>query len=474
MRELGLDAFRFSIAWPRVVPGGRGRRERRRARLLRPPRRRAARSRASGRSRRSTTGTCRRRSRTPAAGRRATPRPRSPSTSRSSRRGSATASTTGRRTTSPSARPGSATATGVMRPAGTHRDGLAAAHHVLLSHGLALEVAPADLPTARGRDRARLVADTSGERRRARRRGRGEPTASATGSSSTPCCAAPTPRRCSSASARRRAVGDGDLEADRGARSTSSASTTTRARSSAPTPRRRRRVEVPARRAAHRRSAGRSTPTALYEVLVRLHREYGVASLYVTENGAAFADVRGHDGAVHDPERDSLPRAATSTPRYARRRRAFRVRRLLRLVAARQLRVGGRLLEAVRDRLRRLPDARTGPEVELPLVPRPDRVGARRRARGCRLGPLVVPATPCFRGRRREILFGRRQPVSRLRFSGFAGESSGGGKTLCSTTSGSAGAGRVVRTGACSRRSPSLPGLSSRRLRPGLPRGRRS
>ena len=25
MRELGLDAFRFSIAWPRVLPNGRGR-----------------------------------------------------------------------------------------------------------------------------------------------------------------------------------------------------------------------------------------------------------------------------------------------------------------------------------------------------------------------------------------------------------------------------------------------------------------
>ena len=25
MRELGLDAFRFSIAWPRVLPEGRGR-----------------------------------------------------------------------------------------------------------------------------------------------------------------------------------------------------------------------------------------------------------------------------------------------------------------------------------------------------------------------------------------------------------------------------------------------------------------
>jgi len=44
-------------------------------------------------------------------------------------------------------------------------------------------------------------------------------------------------------------------------------------------------------------------PAGLGEVLLRLHREYGVKSLYVTENGAAFADVRGHDGRVHDLER---------------------------------------------------------------------------------------------------------------------------------------------------------------------------
>ena len=50
MRELGLDAFRFSIAWPRVLPDGPRRRERRRARLLRPARRRAARGRRSSRS----------------------------------------------------------------------------------------------------------------------------------------------------------------------------------------------------------------------------------------------------------------------------------------------------------------------------------------------------------------------------------------------------------------------------------------
>jgi beta-glucosidase len=34
-----------------------------------------------------------------------------------------------------------------------------------------------------------------------------------------------------------------------------------------------------------------------------VHREYAPGSIYVTENGAAFADVRDHDGRVRDPER---------------------------------------------------------------------------------------------------------------------------------------------------------------------------
>ena len=44
-------------------------------------------------------------------------------------------------------------------------------------------------------------------------------------------------------------------------------------------------------------------PGSLAAVLTRLHEEYAVPALYVTENGAAFADVRGHDGRVHDLER---------------------------------------------------------------------------------------------------------------------------------------------------------------------------
>ena len=56
--------------------------------------------------------------------------------------------------------------------------------------------------------------------------------------------------------------------------------------------------------------AGRTTtmgweiyPDSIYEVLTRIHREYGVQTLYVTENGAAYADVREADGSVDDPDR---------------------------------------------------------------------------------------------------------------------------------------------------------------------------
>jgi beta-glucosidase len=43
--------------------------------------------------------------------------------------------------------------------------------------------------------------------------------------------------------------------------------------------------------------------TGLTEVLRRVHRDYGDVPLYVTENGAAYPDTVGADGAVHDPER---------------------------------------------------------------------------------------------------------------------------------------------------------------------------
>jgi len=44
-------------------------------------------------------------------------------------------------------------------------------------------------------------------------------------------------------------------------------------------------------------------PDGLYRLLVRVAEDYAPPGIYVTENGAAFGDVRVHDGSVHDPER---------------------------------------------------------------------------------------------------------------------------------------------------------------------------
>jgi beta-glucosidase len=47
-------------------------------------------------------------------------------------------------------------------------------------------------------------------------------------------------------------------------------------------------------------------PDGLHDVLVRVARDYEPAAIHITENGAAFADVRVHDGAVHDVERTAF------------------------------------------------------------------------------------------------------------------------------------------------------------------------
>jgi beta-glucosidase len=44
-------------------------------------------------------------------------------------------------------------------------------------------------------------------------------------------------------------------------------------------------------------------PEGLYQLLIRVARDYAPPAMYVTENGAAFGDIRSHDGRVHDPER---------------------------------------------------------------------------------------------------------------------------------------------------------------------------
>jgi beta-glucosidase len=62
-------------------------------------------------------------------------------------------------------------------------------------------------------------------------------------------------------------------------------------------------VDVPPRDAPTTAMGWEVYPDALSELLTRLHSEYGVSSLYVTENGAAFEDVWSEDGRIEDHDR---------------------------------------------------------------------------------------------------------------------------------------------------------------------------
>jgi beta-glucosidase len=59
-------------------------------------------------------------------------------------------------------------------------------------------------------------------------------------------------------------------------------------------------------------------PESLYKLLRRVADEYAPASIYITENGAAYADVRSHDGGVHDLERIDFLAAHTDAVMRAR------------------------------------------------------------------------------------------------------------------------------------------------------------
>ena len=79
--------------------------------------------------------------------------------------------------------------------------------------------------------------------------------------------------------------------------------------------------------------------------------------IYITENGAGVRRRAGRRRLVEDPQRVGVP---ARPPRRAGARAVadgVDVRALLRVVAARQLRVGARLRQALRDRPRRLRDA---------------------------------------------------------------------------------------------------------------------
>jgi beta-glucosidase len=70
----------------------------------------------------------------------------------------------------------------------------------------------------------------------------------------------------------------------------------------------------------HPRTADREIyPWGLYDVLERLHRDYGAKRLVVTENGAAFADELTADGRVHDRGRVEFLRRHLEQVARARR-----------------------------------------------------------------------------------------------------------------------------------------------------------
>ncbi|HUP27155.1 MAG TPA: GH1 family beta-glucosidase [Chloroflexia bacterium] len=59
------------------------------------------------------------------------------------------------------------------------------------------------------------------------------------------------------------------------------------------------------------------SPDALRELLVRLHKEYPLPAYYITENGAAYPDVPSADGKVHDPARVDYLQAHFDAARQA-------------------------------------------------------------------------------------------------------------------------------------------------------------
>src|SRR5437762_381662 len=58
-------------------------------------------------------------------------------------------------------------------------------------------------------------------------------------------------------------------------------------------------------------------PEGLFQLLTRVSRDYAPPAIYVTENGAAFGDIRSHDGGVHDLERTAYSESHVDAVRRA-------------------------------------------------------------------------------------------------------------------------------------------------------------
>jgi beta-glucosidase len=58
-------------------------------------------------------------------------------------------------------------------------------------------------------------------------------------------------------------------------------------------------------------------PDGLYDILTRVEREYSPGKIYITENGAAFADPEEEEGLVRDPRREDFLRRHLAAARRA-------------------------------------------------------------------------------------------------------------------------------------------------------------
>ena len=179
----------------------------------------------------------------------------------------------------------------------------ASAHHLLLGHGLAVGAMRAQRPRRPLRPDAQPLPRRPGERRPGRRRRRAPHRRDRQPAVPRPGAARPRTRRGhrGAPAARRRRARDRRaarharrqlLQPPRGARRATATARAARRGSAA------RDVEFVKRGLPRTEMGWEIDAQGLYDVLTRLHREYPRLPLYVTENGAAFADEPAADGSV--------------------------------------------------------------------------------------------------------------------------------------------------------------------------------